>query len=242
MNEACKSCQVIQKHELVLQAKIQSLSNEIPNQESLTTQLQEARSQMVILTTQNKNLQEQIQKHQTAIHQQAITIQSLEKSMQQISEENEMLLLTRGENASHEKMHKHTRTALPGEDLATEGAIMYPSTGIMNLIRENQKTQFTQKYVDPTGEVRLIPLVKLKINMYAAIRRHLSKRYRICQNYAQGCDAKKYWIAEPKCQQITRSMRAKCLSTLYNCCKYGILHWPDTDNEYNPEDTDEELL
>ena len=81
MNEVCKSCQVIQKCELVLQAKIQSLSNEILNQESLTTQLQKARSQMVILTTQKENLQEQIQKHQTVNHQQAITIQSLEKSM-----------------------------------------------------------------------------------------------------------------------------------------------------------------
>ena len=37
-------------------------------------------------------------------------------------------------------------------------------------------------------------------------------------------------------------MRAKCLSTLYNCCKYGVLHWPDTDDEYDPEDTDDELL
>ena len=37
-------------------------------------------------------------------------------------------------------------------------------------------------------------------------------------------------------------MRAKCLLMLYNCCKYGVLHWPDTDDEFDPEDTDEELL
>ena len=49
-----------------------------------------------------------------------------------------MLLLTRGQNASHEKMHKQTRTALPGEDLDTEGSILYPSAGVINLIRENQ--------------------------------------------------------------------------------------------------------
>ena len=36
-------------------------------------------------------------------------------------------------------------------------------------------------------------------------------------------------------------MRAKCLSTLYNCCKYGILHWPDTDDEYDPDELLEEL-
>ena len=50
MNEACKSCQVIQKCELVSQAKIQSLSNKILNQESIMMQLQEARSQMAIST------------------------------------------------------------------------------------------------------------------------------------------------------------------------------------------------
>ena len=36
--------------------------------------------------------------------------------MQQISKENEMLLLTRGQNASYEQRHKQTCTALPGKD------------------------------------------------------------------------------------------------------------------------------
>ena len=49
-------------------------------------------------------------------------------------------------------------------------------------------------------------------------------------------------MAELKNQRITRSMRAKCLSPLYKCCKYGVLHWLDTDDEYDPEDTDDELL
>ena len=78
--------------------------------------------------------------------------------------------------------------------------------------------------------------------MYYAIRRRLSKRHCMCHIYAQGRGQKKYWIAEPKNQRITRSMRAKCLSTLYKCCKYGVLHWPDTDDEYDPEDTDDKLL
>ena len=78
--------------------------------------------------------------------------------------------------------------------------------------------------------------------MYYAIRRRLSKRHHIHCIYAQGRDSKKYWIAELKNQWITRSMRAKCLSTLYKCCKYGVLHWPDTGDEYDPEEMDDELL
>ena len=92
------------------------------------------------------------------------------------------------------------------------------------------------------GKARLMPLIKLRTNMYTAIRRCLSKHFRIRRIYTQGKAAKVDWITAPKNQRITRSMRAKCLSTLYNCCKYGVLHWPDTDNELDPEDTDDELL
>ena len=99
-----------------------------------------------------------------------------------------------------------------------------------------------QKYMDPNGQARLIPIIKLHTSMYAAIQHCLSKRFRIHRIYTQGKGAKVDWIAKPKNQRITCSMRAKCLLTLYNCCKYGVLHWPDTDDEFDPEDTDEELL
>ena len=78
--------------------------------------------------------------------------------------------------------------------------------------------------------------------MYTAIHWRLSKRFRIHCIYTQGHGSKIDWITEPKKQRIMRSMRVKCLSTLYNCCKYGVLHWPETDDEFDPEDTDDELL
>ena len=130
----------------------------------------------------------------------------------------------------------------PGEDLAAEGYVLYPSPKVVAELKQHRDTQLTQKYVDPKGEARLIPIVKLRTNMYTAIRRRLSKRFRIRRIYTQGKGAKIDWLTEPKNQRIMRSMRAKCLSTLYNCCKYGVLHWPDTDNELDPEDTDDELL
>ena len=106
MNEVCNSCHAIKKQARVSHAKIQSLSHEIVNQEDFTTQLQEAKSQIVILMTQNECLQEQVQKQQAVIHQQSTTIQSLEQLMQRISKENDMLLQMMGENGSLEKMHK----------------------------------------------------------------------------------------------------------------------------------------
>ena len=140
------------------------------------------------------------------------------------------------------KKHKQMRTGCPREDLTVEGCILYPSSNIMaELIRHREK-QLTQKFVDPMGEARLTPLFKLRTNMYTTIRRRLSKRFRIRRKYTQGKGAKIDWLTEPKNQCISRSMHAKCLSTLYNCCKYGILHWPDTDDELDPEDTDDELL
>ena len=91
--------------------------------------------------------------------------------MQRISKENDMLLQMAGKNGSLEKLHKQTRTVLPGEDWTEEGSIMHPSSDVVNAIKEKQKIQFTQKYVDPMGEVRLIPIVKLETNMHNAIRR-----------------------------------------------------------------------
>ena len=119
---------------------------------------------------------------------------------------------------------------------------MYPSLRVIDEVKKLKETQLMQKYIDPNGEARLIPIIKPHTNMYMAIRCRLSKRFRIHQIYTQGKGAKVAWIAEPKNQRITHSMRAKCLLTLYNCCKYGVLHWPDTDDEFDPEDTDEELL
>ena len=109
-------------------------------------------------------------------------------------------------------------------------------------LKHHRETQLTQKYVDPKGEAWLTPIFKLRTNMYTAIRWHLSKCFRIRHIYTQGKGAKIDWLTEPKNQRITRSMHAKCLSTLYNCCKYGVLHWLDTDDELDSEDTDNKLL
>ena len=170
------------------------------------------------------------------------TFQSLKAEISALSKENEALLTTRGNASSQGKRHKQTCTAHPGEDVVTEGVILYPSPAIIEELKKLKETQFTQKYVDPNGEERRLPIIKLKSNMYTAIHRHLSKRFRIRRIYTQGQGTKIDWIAVPKNQRITHSMRAKCLSTLYNCCKYGVLHWPDTDDEFDPEDTDDELL
>ena len=194
------------------------------------------------MTLQNGEFQQQVERQLTLITEQENTMHSLQCFITQLQSENKKLLMDRKMNASTNQLHKQTHTALPGEDCTAEGLILYPNVIVLNAIRAKREKQFTQKYVDPTGEAQLLPIIKLKNNMYSALWRCLSKRHHIHRIYAQGRDQKKYWMAEPKNQCITRSMRAKCLATFYKCCKYSVLHWPDTDDKYDPEDTDDELL
>ena len=238
----CFSCQSTQRRALASAAKIQSLSHELTRQKKLAVQLQEAKSQLQIMASTNTTMKQKILHQEQRIKQQKTIIHNLKETTDHISKENSQLWRTAGTNSSQGRRHKQTRTARPGEDVVSEGLIMYPSPKVINKLKKMRETQFMQKYIDPKGEARLTPIVKLRTNMYVAIRHRLSKRLRIRCIYTQGKGAKVDWIAEPKTQRITHSMRAKCLSTLYNCCKYGVLHWPDTDDEFDPEDTDEELL
>ena len=238
----CFSCQSIQQCARSSEAKIQSLSHEITHQKKLAVQLQEAKSQLEIMTSTNTTMKRKVLHQECRIKQQKAIIHNLKETIDHISKENSQLRCTTGNNSSQGRRHKQTQTARPGEDVISEGLIMYPSPKVIDKLKKMRETQFMQKYMDPNGEARLIPIIKLCTYMYTAIRHHLSKRFRICRIYTQGKGAQVDWIAEPKNQRITRSMRAKCLSTLYNCCKYGVLHWPDTDDEFYPEDTDEELL
>ena len=182
-----------------------------------------------------------IAKRECHIKAQKAEINRLNDLVNELNEDNKYLRISRGQSSGN-KRHKQTRTAHLGEDIISEGRIRYPSPSVIEELRKMKEKQLTQKYVDPNGEERKLPMIKLKSNMYTAIRRRLSKRFQIRRIYTQGQGTKVDWIAEPKNQRITRSMRAKCLSTLYNCCKYGVLHWPDTDNEFDSEDTDKEEL
>ena len=88
---------------------------------------------------QNECFQEQIQEQQALLHEQENTIQSLNHSMKQLGKENEWLLQEARKNASKEKSHKQTHTALPGEDCVADGSILYPSASVVNAIREKQE-------------------------------------------------------------------------------------------------------
>ena len=165
--------------------------------------MQQAKSQLLLLTSRNEATQEKLRKQQGQITEQKKKIQGLKNSIQQISKENDNLRQTAGHRSSIGKLHKQTQTAHPGEDVTAEGSIIYPSPVVMNKIMEKKDQQFTQKYVDPSGEARIIPIMKLHSNMHATIRRHLSKRYRICRVYTQGKGAKVDWLAKPKNQRIT---------------------------------------
>ena len=100
-------------------------------------------------------------------------VHQLKTVIETISQENDHLKRCTGVTLG--KRHKQTCTAHPGEDLATEGYVLYPSPKVVAELKQHRDTQFTQKYVDPKGEARLIPIVKLPTNMYTAIRRCLSK-------------------------------------------------------------------
>ena len=236
----CSSCTAYQCRSMTSAAKIQALSAEITNRKYLSAQLQEARLKIANLEVEQKELSSTILKHERTIRAHKSFIHELKLASQVLRRENACLKRRVGRSLG--KMHKQTRTAHAGEDITAEGHTLYPSPHIMSALIQQREQIRTQKFVDIMGEARLTPLIKLRTNMYTAIRRRLSKRFRIRRIYTQGKGAKVDWITAPKNQRITRSMRAKCLSTLYNCCKYGVLHWPDTDNELDPEDTDDELL
>ena len=172
----------------------------------MAVQLQEAKSQIQITSSANATMQWKILQQERCIRQQKATIQNLKAIVDNISQENDLLHHTKGTISSHGCCHKQTRTARPGEDVVSEGIILYPSPRVVDEIKKMRDTQFTQKYVDPMGEARLIPIIKLRTNMYTAIHRCLSKHFRIRSIYTQGQGSKIDWIAEPKNQRITRSM------------------------------------
>ena len=219
----------MQRSSRTADAKIQALASEIVNQKELNKCLQETKSQLQLALEDNQKLNAKIAKRNRRIDVHKAEINRLNDELTMLKKENRQLTMQRGRATG--KCHKQTRTAFPGEDIIAQGYIRYPSPAVVKNIQKLRDQQLTQKYVDPNGEQRRLPLVKLKANMYTAIRRRLSKRFRIRRIYTQGQGTKVDWLAEPKNQRITRSMQAKCLSTLYNCCKQGVLHWPDTDDE-----------
>ena len=179
MTTNCNTCQAHKKQLQTAQAKIQSLSQEIIHRDAISSKLQEAKTRIEILTLQNEGFQQQVERQLTLITEQENTVHSLQCLIKQLEIENQNLIKDRKTHASIEQLHKQTRTALPGEDCAADGSILYTSATVINAIREKQEKQFTQKYVDPTGEAQLLPIIKLKNNMYYAIRRRLSKRHHI---------------------------------------------------------------
>ena len=236
----CFSCTASQRRSTTSEAKIQALSAEITNRKNLSAQLQEARLKIANLEIKQKELTSTILRQERTIRAHKSFTHELKLASETLRRENACLKRCAGTSLG--KKHKQTRTARAGEDITVEGHTLYPNPNIMSELIHQREQIRTQKFVDTMGEARLTPLIKLCTNMYTAIRRRLSKRFRIRRIYTQGKGAKVDWITAPKNQRITRSMRTKCLSTLYNCCKYGVLHWPDTDNELDPEDTDDELL
>ena len=176
----CFSCHSIQWHAHSSEAKIQSLSHKITHQKELAAQLQEAKSHLRIMSSTNTTMKRKILQQEYHIKHQKSKIQSLKETIYQISKENIQLQCTTGHNSSQGRCHKQTQTARPGEDVVSEGLIMYPSPKVIDELKKLRETQFMQKYNDPNGEDRLIPIIKLHTNMYTAIWCCLSKRFRIC--------------------------------------------------------------
>ena len=154
-HKQCFSCHSIQRRAHSSEAKIQSLSHEITHQKELAAQLQEAKSHLRIMTSTNTTMKRKILQEHCIQHQKS-KIQSLKEIIDQISKENIQLQCTTGHNSSQGRCHKQTQTAHPGEDVVSEGLIMYPSPRVIDELKKLRETQFTQKYVDPNGETRLI--------------------------------------------------------------------------------------
>ena len=196
----CISCYSIQQQSRSAETKIQLLSIEISNQKHLAQNLQEAKSQLLLMNSQTENMSRKIVKQDRKIKSQKALIHTLKETIDALTMENATLKWAHGQKFSKGKRHKQMWTSWPGKDIMTEGVIMYPSPSIIDEIKKMKDTHVTQKYVDLNGEARRLPIIKLKSNMYIAIRRQLSKRLRIHRIYTQGQGTKVDWIAIPKNQ------------------------------------------
>ena len=135
-HKQCSSCHSIQWCARSSEAKIQFLSQEITHQKELATQLQEAKSHLRIMTSTNATMKGKILKQECYIKHQNSKIQRIKETIDKISKENVQLRCFTGHHSSKGKHHKQTHTALPGEDLVSEGLIMYPSPSVIDELRK----------------------------------------------------------------------------------------------------------
>ena len=91
----------------------------------MAVQLQEAKSQIQITSSANATMQWKILQQEWHIKQQKATIQNLKAIVDSISQENDLLRCTKGTISSHRHRHKQTCTTRPGEDVVSEGIILY---------------------------------------------------------------------------------------------------------------------
>ena len=117
---------------------------------------------------------------------------------------------------------------------------MPPSRDCWKWVLEKRRKHNTAKYIDPMGEVHLDGMDKLRLSLRTAIRKRLSRRFRMHRAYSQG--NRQEWITEPKNPRFTKSMKIKVNVTYYNCCKHRLDEFPRSDSELDSEDTDVELL
>ena len=204
--DQCHFCCTIECRSRSAEAKIQSLSAEISNQKHLACNLQETKSKLLLMDSQAASLNCKIAQQDCKLKLQKSQIHALKETIDVLTRENDTLQKAHGRQFSRGKCHKQTRTSRPGEDIFAEGVHMYPSQSIIDDITRSKDAHVTQKYIDPNGESRWLLLVKLKLNMYAAICRRLSKRFQIRRLYTQGHGSKVDWIAILKNQRSTRSM------------------------------------
>ena len=158
----CFLCQSIQRRARSSEAKIQSLSHEITHQKELAAQLQEAKLHLQIMTSTNTTMKRKLLLQECHIKHQKSKIQSLKETIDQISMENTQLWRTTRHSSSQGRHHKQTRTVCPGEDVVSEGLIMYPSPKVIDELKKFKETQFTQKYVDPINSSKKLSPFPLK--------------------------------------------------------------------------------
>ena len=227
----------------IANAKTQALSVEIKSTGSLAVQLQAVKSDLIIAENELSDLKKEIVTKNKELEVQKFALKKTRDELAKMTEERNSLLQKVGESLMVTKstQHKQVRTRLKGEDPHIWGRKIKVSKDVLQKIARKRRKRITKKYVDPMGEERIDPLDKLRDRVYGGIHKKLSKHHRIRRTYTSASN-KKDWICEPSAPRKTRSTSIKVNSTFYNCCKYGIEEWPETDHEMDSENTDIELL
>ena len=222
-------------------AKIVVLTNEIAEQGNLTKELATLKTKLATSEKENKKLTTKLKTTTKANAILRDKNEKLKEKLSEVTEEKDRAIQSVAQKTTSTSVaHRQTRMVLKFEDPKVEGVLMPPSKECWKRVLERRRKLNTAKYINPMGESLLDGMDKLRLSLRMAIRKRLSRRFRMHRAYSQG--NRQEWIAEPKNPRFPKSMKIKVNVTYYNCCKHGLDEFPRGDTELDSEDTDVDLL